>query len=249
MMRSILALLFAAVSGLGVLGCDNAGADAARPAGAPTPRSLTAIMVDRSASRTPAEMDQDRQLLAGIIRGLDFGDGIVVMEVHHAGRGDGARRWNSEMPVPANASAPTPVDHQALARARSSAELAAGSLFTAKRPGWTDLMATLFDVSDLFRASRYQELRVVILSDMFQSTPELNMESAAIPDGAWIQTRKQHGRLPDLTGACVVVVGADRNSDRGNDVFRFWEQYFREAGSALRPANYLYTALEMRPSC
>src|SRR5262245_7436415 len=204
MTRSTLTLLLAAAGWLGALGCDRADADAPRNAGAALPRSLTAIMVDRSASRTPAEMEQDRQLIAGVIRELDFGDGILVMEVHHQGRGDGARRWVSEMPKPVNATAPTPVDHQELARARSSAELAAGALFTATRPGWTDLMASLYDVSDLFRASRYQQLRVVILSDMLHSTPELNMESAGVPSTSWIDKRKQEGRLPDLTGACVV---------------------------------------------
>jgi hypothetical protein len=248
MTRGALAL-FLLTGLLGALGCDRVGADSPRTPGAPLPRTLTAIMVDRSASRTAAEMDQDRQLLVSIIRELDFGDGVVVMEVHHAGRGDGARRWASEMPVPVNSSAPTPVDQQSLARSRSAAERAVGALFTSTRPGWTDLMATLFDVSDLFRAPKYQHARLLILSDMLHSTSELNMESAEVPSTAWIEQRKQEGRLPDLTGACVVVIGADRSSNRGTEVFRFWEQYFRTAGATLQEANYLYTALEMRMRC
>ena len=224
-------------------GCSDAGADVPRGAGITVP-SLTTVLIDRSGSRTPTEMAGDRQLLADIIGGLGFGERIVVLQVHHSGRSDGARRWASEMPRPANPAIPTPVDQQSLTRTRSAAALAATALFDSTRPNRTDLIATLFDVSDMIRGSQASPSRIIVLSDMLQSTPEMNMENggAASADG-WLQEKKRQGLLPDLASACVVVVGGDRSTEAGARVFRFWQGYFSAAGAELKPSNYRYTAM------
>lgn len=225
------------------VGCRSAGADAPQAAGVGAP-SLTAVLIDRSGSRTPHEIAGDRQLLADIIAELGFGDRVVVLQVHHAGRSDGARRWSSDMPMPANPAQPTPVDRQTLQRMRSAAALAATELFDAMRPNRTDLLATLFDAADVIRGSDASRARIIVLSDMLQSTRDMDMENGfgATAD-AWLSERKRQGLLPDLSGACVVVVGGDRSTERGARVFRFWQDYFAAAGAELKPANYRYTVM------
>ena len=236
-----------AAIGLGALllnvGCASAGADA--PSGASlTVPNLTTVLIDRSGSRTPQEIAGDRQLLADIIGAMGFGERIVVLQVHHSGRSDDARRWASEMPTPADPAASTPVDRQSLNRTRSAAALAATELFDSVRPNRTDLFATLFDVSDVIRGSPPSRPRIIVLSDMLQSTPEMNMENGGIATmDAWLRERKEQGLLPDLERACVVVIGGDRSTERGARVFRFWREYFSAAGAELKPGNYRYTAM------
>ena len=224
-------------------GCSDAKADAPSGAGVIV-SSITTVLIDRSGSRTPHEMGADRQLLADIIGELGFGERIVVLQVHQSGRSDGARRWASEMPTPANPAIPTPVDRQALTRTRSAAALAATALFDSIRPNRTDLIATLFDVSDLIRGSQASHSRIIMLSDMLQSTPGMNMENGgAASANEWLQEKKRQGLLPDLARACVVVVGGDRSTEAGARVFRFWQEYFSAAGAELKPSNYRYTAM------
>jgi hypothetical protein len=225
------------------VGCRDADADAPDTTGLRA-QSLTTVLIDRSGSRTPHEIDGDRQLLQEIIRELTFGDRIIVLQVHHTGRSDGARRWASEMPMPANPALPTPVDRQSLDRTRSAASLAATELFESIRPNRTDLFATLFDVADVIRGSRISSARIIMLSDMLQSTPELNMENGgAASMEEWLSERQRQGLLPDLAGSCVMVVGGDRSTAIGARVFRFWLNYFAAAGAELKPGNYRYTAL------
>ena len=224
-------------------GCASAGADAPS-GGSLTVPNLTAVLIDRSGSRTPQEIAADRQLLADIIGELGFGERVVVLQVHHSGRSDGALRWSSEMPKPADPALPTPVDRQSLTRTRSAAALAATELFDSIRPNRTDLFATLFDVSDVIRGSPPSRPRIILLSDMLQSTPEMNMENGGIATmDAWLSERKRQALLPDLDRTCVIVIGGDRSTERGARVFRFWREYFAGAGAELKPGNYRYTAM------
>jgi hypothetical protein len=227
------------------LGCRDAGADAPNTADAgPIAQSLTTVLIDRSGSRTAHEIAGDRQLLADIIGELGFGERVVVLQVHHEGRSDGARRWTSEMPLPTNPNGPTPVDRQSLNRTRSAAALAATELFDSVRANRTDLVATLFDVADVMRGSDGSRSRIIMLSDMLQSTRELDMENGGADRAeAWLGERKRQGMLPDLGGACVVVVGGDRSTATGARAFRFWQRYFAAAGAELKPSNYRYTAM------
>jgi hypothetical protein len=230
---------------LGAAGCSDADAEAPNASGLMAP-SLTTVLIDRSGSRTPHEIAGDRQLLKEIIEELAFGERIVVLQVHHAGRSDGARRWTSEMPTPVNAAAPTPVDHQSLNRTRSAAALAATELFDSMRPNRTDLIATLFDASDVIRGSQGVHARIIMLSDMLQSTPEMDMETGRGGAGSteqWLRDRKRQGLLPDLARVCVVVIGGDRSTENGARAFRFWQDYFSAAGAELKSSNYRYTAM------
>ncbi|MGH7638189.1 MAG: hypothetical protein ACREOK_11110 [Gemmatimonadaceae bacterium] len=228
---------------LAAAGCRDADADAPNATGLMAPL-LTTVLIDRSGSRTPNEIAGDRQLLREIIEELGFGERIVVLQVHHAGRSDGARRWMSEMPMPVRQNAPTPVDRQSLTRTRSAAALAATELFDSMRPNRTDLIATLFDASDIIRGSQGARARIIMLSDMMQSTPEMDMEKGGVSSiDDWLRERKRQGLLPDLARACVVVIGGDRSTESGVRAFRFWQDYFAAAGAELKSSNYRYTAM------
>jgi hypothetical protein len=197
--------------------------------------------VDRSTSRSPSEIEQDRQLVQSIIDTLDFGDRILIQEVHHAGRADNAPRWWTDMPSSSKPGGGTPVDSQSLRRARQAAALAAKEILENGRPNRTDLLSNLFDVAELVRPGQFQRWRVILLSDMLQSTTEIDMEGrGGIPTREWIAERRDRGLLPRLNGACVVVVGADRSRPPGDAVFNFWQEYFRASGTDLLPANYRY---------
>jgi hypothetical protein len=80
---------------------------------------------------------------------------------------------------------------------------------------------------------------LVLLSDMLQSTDEVNMERAGgVPSDEWIEQRKVEGRLPDLANVCVFVVGAEVASRQGAKVRGFWQKYFEAAGARFPGANY-----------
>ena len=112
------------------------------------------------------------------------------------------------------------------------------------RPNRTDLVSTLFDVSDVIRGSQPSHPRIIMLSDMLQSTPGMNMENGgATSAGEWLRERKRQGMLPDLARACVVVIGGDRSTETGARAFGFWREYFAAAGAELKPSNYRYTAM------
>ena len=236
------AVLSRAVLVIAVNGC--AHVDANMRGSTSEPRSsLTAILLDRSGSRSQLEINQDRQLLSEVINGLGFGERLLIEEVHREGRKDGAPRWMTEMPVPNDSTVLTAVDNESLRRARSAAVVAVAAVFDSSRPNRTDLMATLFDVGELARQTPSPYWRVLMLSDMLQSTHDVNMEAPdGIPNAGWISEEKRQGFIPDLAGACVVVVGADRSTDHGKRVFTFWRQYFQAAGTDLSTSNYQYLA-------
>jgi hypothetical protein len=77
------------------------------------------------------------------------------------------------------------------------------------------------------------------MSDMLQSTPDVDMEKAGgVPPRAWITEREAQRRLPDLHDACIVIAGAEVSTPRGARVRQFWEDYFRATGAHLPQENY-----------
>jgi hypothetical protein len=242
-MRQPCLLLAAALSS--AMGCSDASANLPRVPASPA-SSLTVIVVDRSTSRPPAGMKQDRDLLADLIGDLGFGDQVVVLEARRSGLSDSVRRWTAKMPRALGPAGPTPVDQQALGQARSSAALAARALFDNTRANRTDLLASLFEVGELMRGAHANPLRLIILSDMLQSTPELDFERHAPPGAAWIGQMQQSNRLPDLAGSCVVVIGADRSTKSGASVFQFWTAYFAASHAKLSSSDYRYTVLDAK---
>ncbi len=65
--------------------------------------------------------------------------------------------------------------------------------------------------------------------------------SKRMPQTSWVDAQKKLGLIPKLSGACVVVVGADATTRDGAKVRDFWQSYFTTAGANLSPANYRAT--------
>jgi hypothetical protein len=74
---------------------------------------------------------------------------------------------------------------------------------------------------------------------MLNATAEVNMERAGgIPSRAWIEARRGEGRVPDLGGVCVFVVGADVETSRGLRAREFWLAYLGAAGGRVPSGGY-----------
>src|SRR5215210_2775839 len=71
-------------------GCGDAG-------GSDSPNQGHAYIVgiDISGSRTPAELDESRKLLDGLIDGLEAGDRLTLIEVYQGGRQPARQRSGS----------------------------------------------------------------------------------------------------------------------------------------------------------
>ena len=103
----------------------------------------------------------------------------------------------------------------------------------------TDLIQTLYRAADYARGRPRDSTVVLLLSDMLNATPELNMEKpGGVPDVSWVQARSRAGRLPALRGVCVFVVGADVETARGIAARRFWVDYLVAAGARIEPDGY-----------
>ena len=169
------------------------------------------------------------------------GDRLVLVETYQSGT-DAARQWDDSIPAQRSVDRPTPGDLKKAARFRSSAALIAQTFFDTTRSKEirsTDLLATLRRAADYARAGRGRPTTLLLLSDMLNATPDLNMERAGgIPDSVWIARRKAEGRLPDLHGVCVFAVGGDVGSRRGVQAHAFWRAYFEAAGATYSDANY-----------
>ena len=217
------------------LACRDAEAD-------PPPAGAQYIVgIDISGSRTPTQLDEASDLLAGLIGRLSNGDRLVLVETYQTGA-DAARQFDDSIPAPRRAGRLTAGERKKAERFRSSAALVARTYFDttrSKQIRTTDLLTTLGRAADYAKAGQGRPTTVLLLSDMLNATPELNMERAGgIPDRAWIARRQAEGRLPDLRGVCVFAVGADVRSKRGAEARAFWRAYFAAAGARFADGNY-----------
>ena len=218
--------------------CDPASA---RPT--PDERSGTQYIVgiDISGSRTPTQLEEAQRLLEALIERTSFGDRLVFVESYQTGT-DSAGQWAESLPALRTSGRVTGAERKRAQRFRVTATVMAGTFFDparAKQVRSTDLLATLRRSAEYAKARRGRPTTVLLLSDMLNATPELNMErSSGIPDARWVAARRAAGVLPDLHGVCVFVVGADLGSARGVAARRFWNAYFKATGATFPEANY-----------
>lgn len=222
-----------------VTGCggEASGRDAA--AVRAEPRQII-VALDLSGSQSDGRRAEARRALDAVIDGLQYGDRLVLLQVHQrAAAEDDAVRWEETVPAPAAARQPTSLDRERLEAVRQAARSVARTIFdneSAGRLPTTDLFATLHIAGEYIRDAA-QPTSLVLLSDMLQSAHGIEM-SHAVPGDAWIERQRAAGLLPRLDGACVAVVGADATSANGVAVRRFWNGYFEAAGAALTDRNY-----------
>lgn len=197
------------------------------------------VGIDISGSRSAMALRESKALLERLIADrMSYGDKIVFIEMYGA---DEPQQFRDSIRA-IQAETPTPREKRELDdfRARTLSILPMFFDSTRKRQVTsTDVLGTLARAADYSHAPGHDKTVLVLLSDMIQATDELNLErDTAIPGSDWIESRAAQERLPDLTGTCVIVSGAETNSIRGAHLRKFWTQYFARVGAKLRPDHY-----------
>jgi hypothetical protein len=196
------------------------------------------VGVDISSSRTPMDLRESQHLLEQLVQRMTYGDKLVVIEMY--GAAEPQQVTDSVRML--RAAAPTPREKRELEdfRARSLAILPMFFDSTRKQQVLvTDVFGTLFRAADYAKSPGHDRTVLVLLSDMIQATGEASMErEAGIPGKDWIDARAAEQRLPDMTGICVVVSGAETKSARGAQIRRFWQDYFAKVGARLPTDRY-----------
>jgi hypothetical protein len=217
-------------------GCDNAvGSES------PNVGHSYIVGVDISGSRTKAEMDESKKLLDGLIDRLQAGDHLTLIEVYQGGRTP-ARQWSDSIRSPRKAGQLTGTERTRIEDFKAIARMQTSILFDSVRTKEiqsTDIFGTLSRAADYAKASRKRPTTLLLLSDMMNETPDVMMTHRQdIPGNSWIRVRAAEKRIPQLSGVCVVVAGADVSSARGAAIREFWNKYFDAAGTHVSPDNY-----------
>lgn len=250
-------LIVAAVAGgaLASTGCGDVvppahrellAAEAAR-----TPEHVLFVF-DRSGSIKPETLDRSRVLMNQRIGALTHGDQLTVMELLQRSLAEPPKRWSQPIPARERTDMVLPGDSVSRARflrdAVSLLENFADSTGRHLITG-TDILSTMHDIAADFDATPDHAKTLILFSDMLQSTPDIEMEGARrMPGSQWVFKSAAGGRLPDLTGVCVYVVGGRVDTNHGQNVKNFWKQYFDATGATLYDRNYSLRPVEIPTS-
>lgn len=196
------------------------------------------VGVDISSSRSPMDLRESQALLEQLVNRMTYGDKLVVIEMYGATE----PQQVSDSVRALRAATPTPREKRELEDFRARAVAILPMFFDSTRKQHvlvTDVFGTLFRAADYARAPGHDKTVLVLLSDMIQATGEASMEKeAGIPGKDWIEARAAEQRLPDMTGICVVVSGAETKSARGAQIRRFWQDYFAKVGARMPTDRY-----------
>lgn len=224
---------------MAIAGCSSSGAETVGDGA--VRGTLYVVGVDVSGSRTPTQLREGQRLMNSVIDRMTNGDKLVVVQTYQAGT-DASGNWEGEIPPARKPGQPNGADRKKAEQFRNTAQLITATFFDStqsKHVMTTDLLFTIGRAADLAKAAEGRRTQLVLLSDMLNATPELNMErKGGVPDASWVAQRKAQGRLPDLRDVCVAVAGADVGSTRGVATRAFWMSYFEAAGARLDDANY-----------
>ena len=257
---SALALALASASAFAVSGCGgdsppasgNASEPGADPAPPTAPRLVVAV-VDFSGSQTTHAVREARGYLEQVVEGLGYGDRFVLLEMYRTGSRDSVGKFVQDMPDPIRPGSITSYDRRQLDAAKAGVKNALPIFFDPRFVGsvtTTDLLTTLHIASEYLRDADGRATQLVLLTDMYQSTPAWEFEGARrMPPTGWVGLQSTEGMLPDLAGACVVIIGADPTTPAGQRVRRFWTEYFSATGANLPEGNYRLRAPVNEISC
>ena len=200
------------------------------------------VAIDRSASRSQGLVNDEQRFLKQLASQVDFGDQFVLMRVQADGLRDQPQTYTVQIPAQSNSSYPTLRDKQRLIAAKATASSAIDEYLTSNAQGpikHTDILTSLHLASQKIQTSNGLPVTLLLLSDMMQSDGAIEMEHAArMPAPGWLPKQESLGLIPSFRGACVVVIGADTTNAAGVQIKRFWQGYFRSAGTALLDRNY-----------
>jgi hypothetical protein len=238
----------AAVVGLGLLvaacGGDGPAPQVAMAVEPPPPAHQLIFAYDRSTSITAEELSVYQTLTGQSVDYLDHRDRLVAIGILQLSLTETPDRWQVQVPDREFADRELQSDSTSLVRFRRDArDYLRRFTKTEDREGYlgTDILSTLFDVAAEVQAYPDHKATVILFSDMLQATEDINMEGMTnAPPESWVATRKAEGRLPDLSGACIVVAGARTDTAEGQRVKKFWQDYFQAAGATLLDRNYSY---------
>ncbi len=104
----------------------------------------------------------------------------------------------------------------------------------------TEILGATRVAARVFQSYRYPNNVLVILSDMIEDSKYYRFNKIRFTPKTitrLIEKEKEKGRLPDLTGVRVYVVGA--YEEKPYESLRdFWMAYFKACHAELRPENY-----------
>lgn len=229
------------LSGCGTPEVSSAGGEAGTEMTRTFPE-LVIFAYDRSTSISGSQLEIARQLTNERVRKLDHNDRIAAHQLLQLSLEEPPLRWTQTVP-------PREFQRQAMSRdsvsrarfLRDAQDYLVVFTDSASRGeiNGTDILSTLHDVAADIRAAGDRSATLYIFSDMLQSNRTIDMEGLRrMPPPNWIQRQKQSGTLPDLSGLCVVVIGARVDTDISQRVKQFWDEYFDATGANLIDANY-----------
>ncbi len=205
---------------------------------------LLIFAFDRSSSVQDHELRHAGGLTRERLGRLEHGDRFVALEVLERSLDEEPKRWSERVPEARYPGQRTQRDSVARARFVRDAQAYIARFSDTEereRRSGTDILSTLHLVGEELRAHPDRSATLVLFSDMLQATRTMNMEGLVrMPPADWVRSQSENGALPDLTGLCVVVVGARNDTPGSRRVADFWEEYFQETGAVLRPENYAY---------
>ncbi len=211
------------------------------------PSELLVLVYDRSTSIQAHELEHYRELTRDRLRDLRHGDRIVALEILQRSLEEDPRRWSQQ--VPAREFTDRIMQRDSVNRARfiqDARDYLSRYTDTENREAYlgTDILSTLHLVAAEVNAHRDHRATVVLFSDMLQANDLMNMEGLVrMPPAGWVARQKELGTLPDLSAACVVVVGARVDTPASQRVRSFWEEYFEATGANFNGRNYQHRAV------
>lgn len=209
----------------------------------PDPAQLVVFVYDRSTSIPEHTLELASQLTESRILDLDHGDRIAGMQLLQLSLAEAPQRWSESLPTREVEGHEIMRDSISRARFLMDANVLLRRLADpAGREDvtGTDILSTLHDVAAEMRAYPNYVATVYLFTDMLQSNRRIDMEGLRkMPPAGWVEEAKRDGRLPDLTGLCVVVVGARVDTEAAQRVKSFWTEYFGATGANLLDRNYV----------
>ncbi len=213
------------------------------PQAPPEPNQLVIFVYDRSTSIPDHTLELAGRLTTDRVMQLDHDDRVGGMRVLQLSLAEERQSWSELVPPRVVKEHEIARDSVSKVRFLRDATVLLQRLSDPAERGkidGTDILSTLHDVGAEMRAYPNHDATVYLFSDMLQSNRQIDMEGLRLmpPDG-WVQEAKGSGRLPDLEGLCVVVVGARVDTQASQRVKAFWDEYFQATGANLLESNYM----------
>jgi hypothetical protein len=230
---------------LGGCGTSEGNAAAGEGEGGSIARSTPELVIfvyDRSSSIEDHQLKLARDLTNDRIRKLDHGDRIAAHELLQLSLDEPPKRWSETVPQREWTEQAMSRDSVIRARFLRDAQdyLVVFTDTTARSEiDGTDILSTMHDVAADLQAAPNRQAVLYVFSDMLQSNRTIDMEGLRrMPPSSWVTDQASKGTLPNLTGLCVVVIGARVDTEASQRVKSFWDEYFGATGAKMLERNY-----------